>query len=144
MIHTDDLFAEIALHKTSLEALAQLINSEDDVEELNRLKEQQSVTSHLILVLERRLYAAQPSIEPVIDKEVELDDFAYHEVLDRTNLCLNMVEDFLVQHTVTDTNPFLKLHFDAVTSILADAYQLVGQLDFNRNCEISNPQKKGN
>jgi len=57
--------------------------------------------------------------------KIELDDYHYHEVIDRLHVVMSTIDDHLIQH------PVLKLESDAKDLVVAavdklwEAYQLV-------------------
>lgn len=64
-----------------------------------------------------------------INKKYEdLDEFYYHEALDRTHIIANMVEDVLVDHPVYKKHLHLKKQVKKAQRILCDLYQEIGSL----------------
>lgn len=58
----------------------------------------------------------------------KMDQFHYHELLDRTDMVAQIVEDHLVQHPLTKVMPKLTDMLDEVTIKLAEVYQTVGHI----------------
>ena len=68
-------------------------------------------------------------------KEIELDDFHYHEALDRTFLVTQVFSDFVLDHPVIEKHKDVqKLLADAGTK-LGRAYQLIGQYAYEHGKE---------
>jgi hypothetical protein len=63
--------------------------------------------------------------------KIELDSFHYHEVMDRLYLINNNIEDFLLNHPVVQKHKNVKNKIDKALMILADTYQLVGNMKYN-------------
>lgn len=54
------------------------------------------------------------------------DEFAYHEVLDRSSVIVSMIEDHILAHPVVMNDKQLLKKAEVVVRIMADFYQLVG------------------
>lgn len=57
----------------------------------------------------------------------QLDKFGEHEVLDRLNLILSNIEDFLQNHEYVKKNEEIKKLIDNASENLSNAYQIVGE-----------------
>lgn len=60
-----------------------------------------------------------------------LDDYHAHEVMDRLNLIMSNVDDFLLSHPYVQANTFLHASVESVTGILGQLYQMVGAMHLN-------------
>lgn len=58
----------------------------------------------------------------------ELDDFHYHEVLDRLSIINDMMENYLVDHVVCEEHPELKDIIESAQDILGEAYLKMGDI----------------
>ena len=56
-------------------------------------------------------------------KKKKLDDFHYHESLDRTYLIAQMMDDFLLSHPVFKKHKKLRKDVEKAQMILAEVYQ---------------------
>jgi len=65
-------------------------------------------------------------------KKIKLDEFHYHEALDRTHMLLCMVDEHLLEHPVVQNHKQLKIRVEIVGEILAEIYERVGALDFKK------------
>ena len=59
----------------------------------------------------------------------KLDQFYYHEALDRAYIVANMIEDVLVEHPVIEKHKELRKRIKKAQQLILEAYQLVGGLD---------------
>jgi hypothetical protein len=59
-----------------------------------------------------------------------LDEFHYHEALDRTYLFTDMIDSYLLKHPVYQKNVNLKLKLEAAIEYLAELYQEIGAESF--------------
>jgi hypothetical protein len=59
----------------------------------------------------------------------KLDQFYYHEALDRAYIVANMIEDVLVKHPVIKKHKELRKRIKQAQRLILEAYQLVGGLD---------------
>lgn len=55
-----------------------------------------------------------------------LDEFHYHEILDRTHLILSMIDDYLLQHPVAKLDKEICSKIEEGANALAEAYQIIG------------------
>lgn len=62
-------------------------------------------------------------------KKNKLDEFHYHEALDRTYLIGSMVNDTLTTHPVYKKHKKLKKKINKVEDLLAELYQEMGDLE---------------
>lgn len=58
----------------------------------------------------------------------KLDQFHYHEALDRCYIVNNQVETILLEHPVVQKHEKVKEKIEAASALLADAYQMIGKL----------------
>jgi len=65
-------------------------------------------------------------------KKPKLDNFSYHELLDRSNLVCEMIEDYLIQHPVTKLNPPIHKKLNEGLSSIWEAYQMIGEMNLKR------------
>lgn len=56
----------------------------------------------------------------------KMDEFHYHELLDRTHMVAQIIEDHLTQHPVAKVLPGVKDRLEEATMALAEVYQTVG------------------
>ena len=63
-------------------------------------------------------------------KKNSLDEFHYHEALDRTHVVTMIIEDNLVNHPVFEKHKRLRKKIQKAQSILCDVYQGVGSISF--------------
>lgn len=68
-----------------------------------------------------------------MEKKIELDEFHYHEALDRTFVFAQMLYDFLSEHPVVLEHPNVKKLVNKACETLGQAYQLIGELAYKRN-----------
>ena len=61
----------------------------------------------------------------------KLDEFHYHEMLDRLSVVMNLVDDALVQHPVAKLDKDIQRLIDEANEKLSEAYQLTGGLRAN-------------
>ena len=61
-----------------------------------------------------------------MSKKPELDEFHYHEMLDRLHVIMSMVDDHLQQHPVAKIEPEIKDLISHALDSLWQAYQLTG------------------
>ena len=61
-------------------------------------------------------------------KKIQLDQFHYHEALDRIFLVGQILSDFVVDHPAVKQNPEVKALVESAAQGLADAYQKIGAL----------------
>mgnify|MGYP000249886067 CR=1 FL=1 len=57
----------------------------------------------------------------------KLDEFHWHEVMDRTDMIASMVDDFLAAHPAIQSNPELVSQVESVGSDLGHLYQMASQ-----------------
>lgn len=63
---------------------------------------------------------------------LELDEFHYHELMDRTNCILETVEWHLEEHPVSQEHPDIRVKLNQVGELLADVYQKAGSHVFEK------------
>jgi hypothetical protein len=71
-------------------------------------------------------------------KKLKLDEFHYHEALDRTHVVTMIIEDNLVNHPVFEKHKKLQKKIKKAQSILCDVYQAVGSTSFLKFHESDN------
>jgi hypothetical protein len=70
-----------------------------------------------------------------------LDEFHYHEAMDRTAMLTDMVDSYLVQHPVFKAEKEFAEKIEQAGMLLAEAYQIVGDLSCRRSEEIKKNKK---
>jgi hypothetical protein len=60
------------------------------------------------------------------------DELLYHEVLDRLSIINDNLAEFVIDHTLMDTETELRDMIIGAAAILHDAYQKVGALKFDK------------
>jgi len=58
--------------------------------------------------------------------KIQLDDYHYHELLDRLYVVMSIIDDHLIQHPVCKIETDIKDHIDNAVDQLSMAYQLTG------------------
>lgn len=66
------------------------------------------------------------------DVKETLDEFHYHEMLDRLHVIMSMVDDHLQQHPVAKLELEVKQNIEKAIEYLWEAYQQVGNLSDKR------------
>ncbi len=74
-------------------------------------------------------------------KKIELDDYYYHEALDRAYIAADIIENMLIKHPVIDQHKELKKLVKKAQKCLIMAYQIVGGLEFENQNKISKHDK---
>ena len=59
---------------------------------------------------------------------IELDDFHYHEALDRLHVIMDTIDNHLIQHSVLKAETKVKDLVDEANTKLWEAYQLIGSI----------------
>jgi hypothetical protein len=62
-------------------------------------------------------------------KKVNLDEFHYHEALDRTNMVAMIMEDNLINHPVFTKHKDLKKKLRRAQETIFEVYQDIGRLE---------------
>lgn len=62
-------------------------------------------------------------------KKNKLDEFHYHEALDRSYLVANIIEDALVKHPVIRKHRNLKTKIVKAQTLIVEVYQEIGGLE---------------
>lgn len=65
-------------------------------------------------------------------KSKKLDEFHYHEALDRTHVCLSIIDDNLLKHPVIQKHKKLKIRVELAQDILVEVYQRIGGLELKK------------
>jgi hypothetical protein len=60
-----------------------------------------------------------------------LDEFYYHEALDRSYIVANMIDDILIMHPVIKKHKKLKKRINKAQQLIIEAYQLIGGLEID-------------
>jgi hypothetical protein len=60
---------------------------------------------------------------------IELDDFHYHEALDRIHITMNNIDTHLIQHPVLKLETEVKDLVEAAQTKLWHAYQIIGNIN---------------
>jgi hypothetical protein len=58
--------------------------------------------------------------------KIELDDYHYHELLDRLHVIMSTIDDHLIQHPVCKIETNIKDHITNAVDQLVMAYHLTG------------------
>lgn len=61
-----------------------------------------------------------------MENKIELDQFYWHEALDRTHLQIENIDSHLLQHPVLKVNPEIRKHVESAVEELCEAYQKIG------------------
>lgn len=64
--------------------------------------------------------------EPKVEPEIEVDDYHWHEALDRTSMICDTVDRYLLDHPVIQGDPLLNKKMAAVVELLSEVYQYLG------------------
>ncbi len=59
-------------------------------------------------------------------KKENLDDYHYHEVMDRAHVATDHFYEYVAEHSAVQANPKLKEKADAVVSLMYEFYSLAG------------------
>ena len=62
-------------------------------------------------------------------KSKKLDEFHYHEAVDRCYMLTNQVDEYLLEHPVVQKHKNLKKKVDMAITLLAECYQEIGGLE---------------
>ena len=71
-----------------------------------------------------------------IQPSSELDEFHYHEALDRTHLIASMIEEFLLNHPVFEKHNHLRESAEKAQELIVDTYQSIGALEHLKQTSI--------
>ena len=74
--------------------------------------------------------------EIVLEQDPELDQFSYHELMDRSFLIMSQIENFLMYHQVVNAHPELKEHLDQALLSIGEVYKAAGTVDFNFDSDV--------
>jgi hypothetical protein len=69
-----------------------------------------------------------------------LDEFYYHEAMDRTAMITDIVDRYLVTHPVFKAEKEFAEKVEQAGMLLAEAYQIIGSISVER---IENKEKNG-
>lgn len=61
-----------------------------------------------------------------------LDEFHYHEAIDRTAVITDMLDRYLIQHPVFKAEKEFSKKIEKAGMLLAEAYQIIGDISLNR------------
>lgn len=67
------------------------------------------------------------------EKNIPLDNYHYHEILDRLAVFVDMINAYALKHPVSKQHPQLSELIDQGLSTLMDAYQVVAKLSDTRS-----------
>ena len=81
--------------------------------------------------LEKTIEVANLIAAPEKDSD-ELDDFYYHEVLDRLMILNDMMENYLIDHPVCQKHRDLRDIIESAQDILGEAYLKMGDIQQNK------------
>lgn len=62
-------------------------------------------------------------------EKVDLDEYHWHEALDRSHICAEFVTDWLLKHPAIHQTEHLRLKVLDVINLLQEVYQDVGNAD---------------
>jgi hypothetical protein len=62
----------------------------------------------------------------------KLDNFHYHEAMDRTAMICDMIDTFLIQHPVSKAEKEFAEKLEEANMQLVEAYQIIGKLSLNK------------
>ena len=65
-------------------------------------------------------------------KKSKLDNFHYHEVIDRLYLIANLLDEALMDHPVVKKHKVVRNKIKRASKELIDAYQLTGGITFDK------------
>ena len=80
----------------------------------------------------------QKSIQP----SSELDEFHYHEALDRSFLVASMIDELLLKHPVFEKHETLRESAEKAQELLAEVYQTIGYLELKKQIPNDEYTKK--
>ena len=63
----------------------------------------------------------------------ELDTFHLHEALDRSFICMEMVERLILEHPYIQANEILKAKAEEAHQLLFEIYQCIGSLSIKES-----------
>ena len=63
-------------------------------------------------------------------KKIVLDEFHYHEALEKTHLFNCIINEYLTNHIVIQKHPKIKEKLEKVEDLLGEVYQIIGTLRF--------------
>lgn len=63
-------------------------------------------------------------------KKIKLDNFYYHEAIDRTYICADIIDRHLLKHPVIKKHKKLKKRIKKAQELLLETYQIIGGLEF--------------
>ena len=63
--------------------------------------------------------------------KVKLDQFHYHEAMDRAYVMNSMINDHLLEHPAVKQNKEISEKIGKAVDLLAEAYQMLGSLEMN-------------
>lgn len=67
---------------------------------------------------------------------MEIDEFHYHEMIDRLYMINSMIENFLLVHPVADEEAEVKGLIEDAQSLLSNAYQTCGRIEHEKFSDI--------
>jgi hypothetical protein len=62
-------------------------------------------------------------------KKDKLDEFHYHEALDRAYMCADIIENALMVHPVIKKHKKIKKRIEKAQQLILEAYQIIGGLE---------------
>lgn len=71
-------------------------------------------------------------------KEVQLNEFSYHEAIDRCYIITTQIETILLEHPVIQKHKKIKKNVNEAIILLTDAYQMIGNLNLTNSEEKNN------
>jgi hypothetical protein len=62
-----------------------------------------------------------------------INEFHYHEALDRTSMLISIIDSHLIQHPICKVERLFSEKIELAVSLLAEAYQTIACSSFNKN-----------
>ena len=66
-------------------------------------------------------------------RDTKLDEFHYHEVIDRLHVLISTLDDHVIRHPVMDKHIEVRLIVETALDKLVEAYQTIGKIDHELN-----------
>ena len=67
-----------------------------------------------------------------MSKKYKLDEYHYHEALDRTNMIGCIIDEYIRMHPVIRKHKKLKRRAKKAERLLAEVYQLIGGISYKK------------
>ena len=69
---------------------------------------------------------------------MEINDGHYLELMDRLHVVCCTIDEHILNHPLTEVNPYIQTKIENALELLYDAYQDVGHLDANLDDKLNN------